>query len=282
VSSNGLRKEGKFPADTRFQVTLPSPMVSIMFLLHQPEDVSARGRSRLQGRDRRLAAHGAGQGLIDLMGRVANRSARRYKRRPCEASPLFKRLMPYLPSMTLLTRPASPARQRWFRPPCGLGMHLCYGQAQKDKHAIEPIDAQFAGRFHERHFSARVTRSIDWNALPSANRGATTAAYFAPLKGLKDSPGDRTLSRPWCTWRMAQQAQRGRIQAAQGCARQNFGVASECGLSSTTLENYPRDARYASQGRATPLAVRKTLTAGWGVGVMRRRKTPPPWLTFFQ
>ncbi len=62
-----LRKEGKFPADTRFQVTLPSPMVSIMFLLHPPEDVLP-------------AAEAAFKGEIDTLLRTV---ALARQRRPC-------------------------------------------------------------------------------------------------------------------------------------------------------------------------------------------------------
>jgi len=226
-----LRKEGKFPADTRFQVTLPSPMVSIMFLLHPPEQVLPAAEAAFKDEIDALLRAVPPKDLL-ISWDVCEPVSEEVQRRPGEASPLFKTLMPYLPSMTLSLD--SVARAAAMVPAaCGLGMHLCYGSAE-NKHSIEPIDAQLLVDFMN-GISARVTRSIDWMHFPVPIE-RDDAAYFAPLKGLKIHP-ETELYLGLVHMEDGTAGAARRIQAAKAVLGK-FGVASECGLSSTTLEDY--------------------------------------------
>ena len=221
-----LRKEGKFPADTRFQVTLPSPMVSIMFLLHPPEDVLPAAEAAFKGEIDALLRTVPAEDLL-ISWDVCEPVSEEVQRRPGEASPLFKRLMPYLPSMTLSLD--SVARAAAMVPAeCGLGMHLCYGSSE-DKHAIEPIDAQLLVDFMN-GISARVTRSIDWMHFPTVSRPGAHGGWHSRRNAA--DPGGQGCAR--------QIRRRERMRPEQHHARKLL-----------------RDARYASQGRAAPLAVRK-------------------------
>ncbi len=83
--------------------------------------------------------------------------------------------------------------------------------------------------------SARVTRSIDWMHFPAPIE-RDDAAYFAPLKSLKIHP-ETELYLGLVHMEDGTAGAARRIKAAKAVLGK-FGVAAECGLSSTTLENY--------------------------------------------
>jgi hypothetical protein len=227
-----LRAAGKFPADTRFQVTLPSPMVSIMFLLNPPEDVLPAAQAAFKGEIDALLRTVPAEDLL-ISWDVCEAVSEEVQRRPGEASPLFKRIMPYLPPLTLSLD--SVARAAAMVPAaCGMGIHLCYGNPEA-KHAIEPLDAQLLVDFMN-GISMRVSRKIDWIHFP-VPIARDDAAYFAPLRGLKLHP-ETELYLGLVHMADGTAGAARRIKAARAVLGK-FGVATECGLNSVTLENYP-------------------------------------------
>src|SRR5260221_9131217 len=75
-------------------------MVSMMFLLHPPEDVLPAAEAAFKGEIDALLRTVPAKDLL-ISWDVCEPVSEEVQRRPGEASPLFKRLMPYLPSMTL-------------------------------------------------------------------------------------------------------------------------------------------------------------------------------------
>jgi hypothetical protein len=227
-----LRAEGKFAADTRLQVTFPTPLTSILHVAHRPEDVLPAAEAAFKSEiDLLLRAVPAEDLLISWD--VCEPVSVEVQRRPDEASSMFKNSLGRLPSMTLSLD--SVARAGAMVPPgCGLGFHFCYGSPE-DKHVLEPIDTGLLVDFMN-GISARVTRPIDWMHFPVPIE-RDDAAYFQPLKGLRLHP-ETKLYLGLVHWEDGTAGATRRIKAAKTVLA-DFGVATECGLHSTKPENYP-------------------------------------------
>jgi hypothetical protein len=103
--------------------------------------------------------------------------------------------------------------------------HFCYGDAGH-RHVVEPTDmgdmVDYANRL-----AARLRRPITQIHLP-VPRGRTDDAYFAPLRKLKLDPQTR-LCLGLVHYTDGVPGTRRRIAAAEKFVR-NFGVATECGF----------------------------------------------------
>ena len=105
-----------------------------------------------------------------------------------------------------------------------LGFHLCYGDWEA-KHMIEPLDA---GKMLElaNALTATLARPITYIHMP-VPRERFDDAYFAPLGGLKLSPGAEVFL--GLVHADGVEATRRRIAAASKHVAE-FGIATECGM----------------------------------------------------
>jgi hypothetical protein len=120
--------------------------------------------------------------------------------------------------------------------PAELGYHFCYGDF-KHAHAVEPKDMQNMVTMANA-ITAGVRRAITWWHMP-VPRDRDDAAYFAPARDLKDSPGTElylglvhhTDAEPGTLRRMA---------AADRCLDRPYGISTECGWGRRDKATIPR------------------------------------------
>lgn len=112
-----------------------------------------------------------------------------------------------------------------------LGFHLCYGDIGH-KHFVEPKDTGML-RFVAGAILEGVKRKVNWIHVP-VPKDRDDVAYFEPLKGLDFGETEFYLGL------LHQNDEDGawkRIQAAKQAGLSNFGVATECGLGREPREN---------------------------------------------
>ncbi len=227
-----LRAAGKFAADARFQVTFPTPLTTLFTILHRPEDILPAIEAAFK-REIDMLLRAVPADDLAISWDVCEPVSVEVLRRPDDASSMFRGSSARLPSLELCLEGVERAAAM-VPTSCGLGFHLCYGSPE-DKHVIEPIDTQLLVDFMN-GISARVTRPIDWIHFPVPIE-RDDAAYFAPLKGLKLHP-ETKLYLGLVHWEDGTEGAARRIKAAKGVLR-DFGIATECGLKDTKLEDFP-------------------------------------------
>ncbi len=222
-----LKLEGAIPPNTRFQVSLPTPMATVAAFFPVQDQATvepAYERTMLHELDRitggiphdELAIQwdvavefgileGAFpsflSGRADTMEQLADRLIRLGNRVPSDVE---------------------------------LGYHLCYGDAGH-KHFKEPEDTSKLVAVANA-VSAGVTRPINWIHMP-VPRDRSDDAYFASLRDLKLHPETELYLGLVHIHDGAEGAQR-RIAAARR-AVENFGVATECGMGRRPPETIP-------------------------------------------
>jgi hypothetical protein len=217
-----LRQQGVIAAGTRFQVSLPSPLISIMVLEHPfaetlPAIVAALGRE--------IEAIRAAVPAADLAIQwdVCEPIMEETLRRPGHPTPFYKDLKFHwtmdqaLDSLQQVSDPIPGSVK--------LGFHLCYGSAGGE-HSIEPGDAGLLVEFMN-GIVARLARRVDWIHIP-VPIARSDAGYFAPLAGLKIRPETR-IYLGLVHQEDGVDGARKRIDAARTVLPE-FGVATECGL----------------------------------------------------
>jgi hypothetical protein len=211
------RQRGDLPAGVRFQVSLPTPM-AVINPFCTPED---------------------GPKILPVYERAMLREVERI----CEAIPHTDLAIQWDVCIEMLMwdgRRAGaplPDMERVFRDTFGrlaaavpadveLGFHLCYGDMDA-KHVLEPLDLGKAVELANLLLES-AGRAVAWIHMP-VPIDRTDDAYFQPLAGLERSPGTELYL--------------GLVHAADGVdgtrARmatastyvQDFGIASECGIS---------------------------------------------------
>ncbi len=218
-----LRDEGAIGPDTRFQVSLPTPMsTSYMYVSQASRDayLPAYERSLLEAVDGILAAIPHDQ--LSIQWDV------------CQEVLLFEDYFPYRPDdykeqvFSLLSRLGG-------RVPEGvdLGYHLCYG-SPADEHLIMPKDMGILVEISN-GISSGLGRRLDFMHMP-VPKDRTDRSYFEPLRRLNltdstelilglihfgDTEGDAA-----------------RIAAAREFVPM-FGIASECGWGRTDPQRVP-------------------------------------------
>ncbi|MGP9682593.1 hypothetical protein [Brachybacterium sp. AOP3-A1-3] len=105
-----------------------------------------------------------------------------------------------------------------------VGIHLCYGDAG-EKHFVEPTDTANLVRVANAVTSA-AGRELTWLHLP-VPIGRDDAEYFTPLGELVEVP---ELYLGLVHREDGSDGARRRIAAASAAVRQEFGVATECGI----------------------------------------------------
>jgi hypothetical protein len=113
-----------------------------------------------------------------------------------------------------------------------MGYHLCYGDVG-EKHFIEPRDAANLTRFAN-EILTNVPRRVDWVHLPVPIE-RDDEAYFAPLADLK-LPEETQLYLGLMHREDLEEGARRRVAAAKPFAPR-FGVATECGFGRSPRES---------------------------------------------
>lgn len=228
-----MRSEGRFAADARFQVCLPTPLLCLQSFKHPMAEFLPAAEAAMADELAAILKVVPAEDLA-VQWDVCEPVFEEVVRRPGEAPSMYawrdKADFPPLPAML-----DSIARAAIKVPAgAGLGFHFCYGSAE-DKHAVEPANTQLLVDFMN-GIAERVSRPIDWMHFPVPIE-RDDLAYFAPLKGLKLHPETKLflglLHREDGTEGAAR-----RITAAKSVIS-GFGVATECGLRDTRLEDYP-------------------------------------------
>ncbi|KAJ4358684.1 uncharacterized protein N0V89_003268 [Didymosphaeria variabile] len=120
-----------------------------------------------------------------------------------------------------------------------IAFHLCYGDL-RHKHFIEPEDTSLLVEFANALLShERIGSRTRWIHLPIP-KDRSDAEYFAPLAGLKlnglDSGSKPPLLYLGLVHANDEAGTRKRIETAQSSIPFTFGIATECGLGRTPLE----------------------------------------------
>ena len=111
-------------------------------------------------------------------------------------------------------------------PDVELGFHLCYGDLD-GKHFVEPVDASKMVEMGSL-IARSVTRSVTWMHMP-VPIDRVDDAFFAPLKNLQLGPGTE-LYLGLVHAKDGVEGTKRRIATVKKYV-QNFGIASECGIS---------------------------------------------------
>jgi methionine synthase II (cobalamin-independent) len=212
------RVAGHIPATVRFQVSLPTPVAVVMPFCQQPD----------------------AQQIYPPYERAMLREVERI----CKAIPHHDLAIQWDVCIEMLAwdgrwenARSFPGMEKVFAanfarlgaavpPDVELGFHLCYGDLD-GKHFIEPVDA--SKMVEMANVIARsASRSVTWMHMPVPIDRADDA-FFAPLKNLELGPGTE-LYLGLVHAKDGVEGTKRRIAAAKKYV-QNFGIASECGIS---------------------------------------------------
>jgi hypothetical protein len=209
------RSEGKIPAGTRFQVSLPTP-IAVVMTFTEPEAIQhiwPLYEKRLSEEVAEIAAAIPHRDLAiqwDIAAEIVF----------VLENPDMAKVIP----MEVLV--GSIARASEHVPvDAELGLHLCYGDPGH-KHVVEPKDTKLMVDFTNQLVAA-IKHPIAWVHMP-VPRERDDVAYFAPLKGLKlDSGTELYLGLVHRTDGLA--GAHRRLAAAKQVVT-DFGIATECGF----------------------------------------------------
>jgi hypothetical protein len=228
-----LRDAGKFSADKRFQVSLPTPLLCLQLFDHPMTEFLPQAEAAMRVEVENILKVVPANDLAiqwDVCEPVFEEARRRhdeapliYKRRPKDQFPTLQQAFDSVARMMSLVPDG-----------VSLGLHLCYGSSG-DRHSVEPIDAGLLVEFIN-ELSARVSRRIDWIHFPVPIE-RDDAAYFAPLKNVKRHP-ETELFLGLIHHEDGTAGALRRIKAARAVLP-TFGVAAECGLKESKLEDFP-------------------------------------------
>jgi hypothetical protein len=212
------RKAKLIPAGVRFQVSLPTPWAVVMPFCRQPD----------------------AQQVLPAYERAMLKEVARI----CKAIPPHDLAIQWDVCLEMLawdgrwpTAPSFPGMQQVLAgnfarlgaavpPDVELGFHLCYGDLDA-KHMVEPIDA--TKMVELANLIARsVQRSITWMHMP-VPIDRTDDAFYEPLKNLRLGTSTE-LYLGLVHARDGVEGTARRIAVAKKHV-QNFGIASECGIS---------------------------------------------------
>ncbi|GAA1192849.1 hypothetical protein [Pseudonocardia alaniniphila] len=214
-----LRAAGRFSPETRFQVSIPTPMMfAMVFPEHQAEVLGVFERDLAAEVAALLAEIPADDLAVqwDVSGEIIMEEQVRYSAVPWGDTR----------NWSLEVATASIARVSGPIPEAVLlGVHLCYGDPE-GTHMIEPRDLAVPVDFAN-NIATLTTRRLDWVHMPVPIE-RDDDAYFAPLAGLKLKPQTQLyLGLLHKEDGMDGAARRIAIAAKHVT---DFGVATECGM----------------------------------------------------
>jgi methionine synthase II (cobalamin-independent) len=218
------RSEGKIPAGTRFQVSLPTP-IAVVMTFTDPQAIQQIWpiyEARLDEEVAEMAAAIPHRDLAiqwDIAAEICF----------VLENPEMVKVIP----MEVLV--ASIARISEHVPAeAELGLHLCYGDPGH-KHVVEPKDTKLMVEFTNKLVAA-IKHPIAWVHMP-VPREREDVGYFAPLKGLElDRGTELYLGLVHRTDGLA--GAKRRLSAAKQVLS-DFGIATECGFGRRPPETVP-------------------------------------------
>ena len=218
-----LREAGEIPADTRFQVCLPTPMAS-GYMYVSPSVLAAY----LPVYERSLLA-----ALRRIVEAIPHRDLS-IQWDVCQEVLIFEQYFPHRPDSYREEIFAELARLGDAVPAdVECGYHLCYG-SPRDAHLVMPKDTAILVEISNGLLD-RLGRRLDFLHLP-VPQDRTDAAYFAPLRALR-LPADATLYLG-LIHHDDEAGDQARIAAASAVVPA-FGVATECGWGRGDPERIP-------------------------------------------
>ena len=225
-----LRTRGVIPHGVRFQVSIPTPMNTISYHVHDAyrARVEPLYMERLIQDLRRLQEAIPAHDLAIQFDAAVEFAYIEYERGRIQDT-LFK---PYFSSIK------KGVLERHFKLSSAidqdvqLGFHLCYGDLEH-KHFVQPEDTgemvEIATRIAQR---VSPQHPIEWIHLPVPKDRSDTP-YFSPLKRL--DIGDATLFLG-LVHSHDENGTKQRLKAAQAVCPYPFGISTECGMGRTPLE----------------------------------------------
>ncbi len=212
-----LQDDGVIPPDTRFQVSLPTPMATAYMY------VSPNAREAyLQAYEKSLLT-----ALAEIVGSVPHdRLSIQWD--VCQEVLLFEDYFPHRPDdykeqvFAELGRLGNAAPES-----VDLGYHLCYG-SPRDEHLVMPQDMGILVEIAN-GFADKLDRSLNFVHMP-VPQDRTDAAYFRPLQGL-DLTGDTEIMLGLIHYD-DEEGDCNRMDAALRFLP-SFSVATECGWGRT-------------------------------------------------
>jgi hypothetical protein len=213
---SALKADGVIAPDTRFQVSLPTPLaiVGAYIAPWNAAAVEPRIEAAFQREVEALVA-ALPHDELAIQWDVAVEITLLEEQFPAFFSPVLDGVV------ERLARAAS-----WVPDDIPVGFHLCYGDAG-GKHIVEPRDAAVLTDLANA-IARGVGRPVAWIHMPVPIE-RDDDAYFAPLEALALSP-ETTLYLGLLHKEDGIDGARRRIAAAQRHVRGRFGVATECGM----------------------------------------------------
>ena len=219
-----LKNAGVIGPDTRFQVSLPTPLALLLLFVSSRDQLRvepAYKAALLRELDRIAAAIPAGELAVqwDIAPEFALLEG--------ALESVFDDAESELTARIIELGNAVPASVQ-------LGFHLCYGDFGH-QHFVQPGDMSVLATLTGQVI-AGLRRPLDWVHMP-VPRDRDDDAYFAPLQRLR-LPADTELFLGLIHATDGMDGARRRIAAAQRWAPP-FGVATECGLGRRPPESIP-------------------------------------------
>lgn len=221
-----LKGEGTIPADTRFQVSLPTPVATVAAFITTEDQAAVEPAYEAQMLvELQRIVEAVPHDQLAIQWDVAVEFGIMegvWKPEPgCQSDEAS------LVSRLLRLGEAVPE-------PVELGYHLCYGDAGHE-HFVQPTDTSRLVSVANA-IAAGLKRPLNWIHMP-VPRERDDDAYFAPLKGLKLHP-ETELYLGLVHLTGGEEATRKRIEAAQRTVPV-FGVGTECGMGRRRPETIP-------------------------------------------
>jgi hypothetical protein len=219
-----LKSAGQVAAQTRFQVSLPTPLATVNFFVN-PE-AKAIVEPAYEAR------------MLEELKQICDAVPHNELAIQWDVAVEFAILEGVWP--TFLANPREDIIERLVRignaVPAGveLGYHLCYGDAGH-QHFKQPEDTSLIVDIANA-VSAGVKRPLNWIHLP-VPRDRSDVAYFSPLQKLKLQP-ETELYLGLVHYTDGVEGTRQRIAAARQVIPE-FGVATECGMGRRKPETIP-------------------------------------------
>jgi len=220
-----LKADGAIPAETRFQVSLPTPLAFIIGLIDPGSQaaVAPAFEARLQAELEGVLNVVPNDDLAIQWDTCLEIYILEGLREPYFAEPFegcIERLVALGDGVPRAVE---------------LGYHFCYGDF-RHKHAVEPKDMGLMVDMTNA-LAAGLSRPITWVHYP-VPRDRDDDAYFAPMSRL-DLPSETEIYLGLVHFTDGVEGSTRRIEAARHHCP-DFGIATECGLGRRPAETIPR------------------------------------------
>jgi hypothetical protein len=227
-----LRDSGVIAPGTRMQVTLPSAVISVLQILAPWQDLAPAAERAIKEQVDGIVAAIPHDDLTIQFDVAAEIVINECRDRPDEADSEIMQAKIGYPD-TWEDAAASVAREAAMVPAdVELGFHFCYGNPT-GKHVIEPEDMSKMTRLFNM-IAARTERKIDYVHMP-VPISRDDEAYFAPLAEL-----DRRTTQLYLGLVHPVEGVEGALRrmAAARATVDDFGIATECGMSAQPADKY--------------------------------------------